>query len=218
MQWAKQKQSGFTIIELLIVVVVIAILAAITIVAYNGIQDRAMNSSRISAAQSSYKLMMMYYAENGRYPELPDHPVTSSLRAACIGENWPQMQGQPVCWNVYTDNGELNNSTFLEVDSVNQALLRYGSLPQYPQAPVATVIHQSTGRPMELNALVLVERRETASPNANFPEGFSIAYILKGSVDRVDCGLSNAMKTAFTGGGLESATRCVIPLPSPVAS
>jgi len=39
--WAKQKQFGFTIVELLIVIVVIAILAAITIVAYNGIQNRA---------------------------------------------------------------------------------------------------------------------------------------------------------------------------------
>ncbi len=40
MQWAKQK-SGFTIVELLIVIVVIAILAAITIVSYNGISERA---------------------------------------------------------------------------------------------------------------------------------------------------------------------------------
>ncbi len=47
--WAnKQKQStniaddrGFTIVELLIVIVVIGILAAITIVAYNGVQERA---------------------------------------------------------------------------------------------------------------------------------------------------------------------------------
>lgn len=37
----KNKQTGFTIVELLIVIVVIGILAAITIVAYNGIQDRA---------------------------------------------------------------------------------------------------------------------------------------------------------------------------------
>ena len=37
----KQKKNGFTIVELLIVIVVIAILAAITIVAYNGIQQRA---------------------------------------------------------------------------------------------------------------------------------------------------------------------------------
>lgn len=38
---AKKRQTGFTIVELLIVIVVIGILAAITIVAYNGVQDRA---------------------------------------------------------------------------------------------------------------------------------------------------------------------------------
>jgi prepilin-type N-terminal cleavage/methylation domain-containing protein len=37
----KQIQKGFTIVELLIVIVVIGILAAITIVAYNGVQERA---------------------------------------------------------------------------------------------------------------------------------------------------------------------------------
>jgi prepilin-type N-terminal cleavage/methylation domain-containing protein len=44
--WVKSKQqNGFTIVELLIVVVVIAILAAITIVSYNGIQNRAKDSA-----------------------------------------------------------------------------------------------------------------------------------------------------------------------------
>lgn len=44
----RTRREGFTIVELLIVVVVIAILAAITIVAYNGIQNRA----KLSALQS----------------------------------------------------------------------------------------------------------------------------------------------------------------------
>jgi general secretion pathway protein G len=43
------KQTGFTIVELLIVIVVIGILAAITLVAYNGLQDRANDSARTSA-------------------------------------------------------------------------------------------------------------------------------------------------------------------------
>lgn len=36
-----QRQTGFTIVELLIVIVVIGVLATITVVAYNGVQNRA---------------------------------------------------------------------------------------------------------------------------------------------------------------------------------
>lgn len=41
-------KSGFTIVELLIVIVVIGILAAITIVAFNGVQKRAQQSKRVN--------------------------------------------------------------------------------------------------------------------------------------------------------------------------
>lgn len=52
--WAQtqKRQTGFTIVELLIVIVVIGILAAITIVSYNGIQDRA-KTSKINADMRS---------------------------------------------------------------------------------------------------------------------------------------------------------------------
>ena len=42
------RETGFTIVELLIVIVVIGILAAITIVAYNGIQERARLASAMA--------------------------------------------------------------------------------------------------------------------------------------------------------------------------
>ncbi len=48
--WA-QKQKGFTIVELLIVVVVIAILASLTILSYNGIVSRASDSTVKTAGQ-----------------------------------------------------------------------------------------------------------------------------------------------------------------------
>ena len=64
----KIKQSGFTIVELLIVIVVIAILAAISIVAYNGIQNRGKASSAQSAANSLDKKIEVYNAVNSQYP------------------------------------------------------------------------------------------------------------------------------------------------------
>jgi prepilin-type N-terminal cleavage/methylation domain-containing protein len=62
------KHSGFTIVELLIVIVVIAILAAITIVAYNGVQERARFATYRSDIASINKAVLMYYADNGSYP------------------------------------------------------------------------------------------------------------------------------------------------------
>ena len=63
--WAKHtKQSGFTIVELLIVIVVIAILAAISIVAYNGIQNRAKVSSLNSALSQAAKKIAVWQVDN----------------------------------------------------------------------------------------------------------------------------------------------------------
>lgn len=66
--WAKNKSDGFTIVELLIVIVVIGILAAITITAFNGIQTRARDNVRISDLKNMQKLVELYKAGNGSYP------------------------------------------------------------------------------------------------------------------------------------------------------
>ena len=62
-------ENGFTIVELLIVIVIIGILAAITIVAYNGIQDRTKVSKSQSDLASMQKLLELYRADNGVYPD-----------------------------------------------------------------------------------------------------------------------------------------------------
>ncbi len=63
-----QKQHGFTIVELLIVIVVIGILAAITIVAFNGVQQRAQTNRTVSAFSSWVKILRLYKADTGGWP------------------------------------------------------------------------------------------------------------------------------------------------------
>ena len=63
-----QHSTGFTIVELLIVIVVIGILAAISVVAYNGVQDRANDVAVKSDLTSIAKQFDLFRAVNGRYP------------------------------------------------------------------------------------------------------------------------------------------------------
>ncbi len=71
MKWASRynsKSSGFTIVELLIVIIVIAILAAITIVTYNGVQNRAKDAALADEVQKLQNAVELYNTANGTYP------------------------------------------------------------------------------------------------------------------------------------------------------
>lgn len=68
LRWAHSRQSGFTIVELLIVIVVIGILAAIVVVAYNGVQNRA-NDAAVESDIRKIGLALQNYATiNGSLP------------------------------------------------------------------------------------------------------------------------------------------------------
>ena len=107
---------GFTLVELLIVIIVIAILATIVTVSYNGVQ----NSAKVSAAKNDLanfkKAMLAYKAERGELPPTgdswnyntspPSCPPIDSLIAALRDAGYTGFKAQDPwgnCWG-YDDN------------------------------------------------------------------------------------------------------------------
>lgn len=68
----KQKQSGFTIVELLIVIVIIGILAGLVITTFIGIQARGRDSERQTDLKAIQGQLEAFFADNGYYPNALD--------------------------------------------------------------------------------------------------------------------------------------------------
>jgi len=84
---------GFTIVELLIVIVVIGILAAITIVAYNGIQAKAQVAALQTDLESAAKLLTSDYYTNGYFPSATPTLLNGSPQAANGGKGLQASNG-----------------------------------------------------------------------------------------------------------------------------
>jgi general secretion pathway protein G len=101
--WAKQKQVGFTIVELLIVIVIIGILAAITIVAYNGIQNRANDTSIQSDLANFAKKIELVKADTGAYPATLTSAMGFGFSKGIYGQDF-QNRNIRYCYNSSTDS------------------------------------------------------------------------------------------------------------------
>jgi prepilin-type N-terminal cleavage/methylation domain-containing protein len=100
--------SGFTIVELLIVVVVIAILAAITIVSYNGITNRSKDSAAALAAKQAGTKIQTYAVQNSdTFPDVAT--MASTLGMTVSSDNSTPYQysvsadGKSYCLTVTTN-------------------------------------------------------------------------------------------------------------------
>ncbi len=84
----RKKESGFTIVELLIVIVVIGILAALVVTTFSGIQRKARDSERQTDINAIHSQVEAYHAQNGKYPTNAnldtDSFVTTTLKGLDI--------------------------------------------------------------------------------------------------------------------------------------
>jgi len=197
---------GFTIVELLIVIVVIAILAAISVVAYNGIQQRAKNTQRIAAAKEWQKRIIAYTAANGTYP-------TSSLgNHFCLGGD-----GYPTDLDANADV-DCNTSANVKhpLASINAAYSTLGSLPVYPGDKL-DIGSGTTAVGISVRAYDTLDPAGAAK--TQYPmlwywlAGSGQDCILRPVLANVSGGLQQT--TAINSGSSAGNTGCVIALPDP---
>ena len=144
----RKATSGFTIVELLIVIVVIAILAAISVVAYNGIQTRARDNVRKADLSSIAKALELYRADFGEYPPSPanigwctqiSHPSHPQVRNA-LQAIMSKIPKDPLYADTYQDyfyrkNSEQSYTLAAELegsdladDAINNGCIRIGNI------------------------------------------------------------------------------------------
>jgi general secretion pathway protein G len=113
-----QNRKGFTLIEVLVVMIILAILAAIVVPRVVGREEDARRARAVSDVESIGTALDMYKADNGEYPTTEEGLQALRTQAASA-KNWngpylkkaltPDPWGNPY---VYTSPGEHNADSY----------------------------------------------------------------------------------------------------------
>ena len=180
----KQKSTGFTIVELLIVIVVIAILASISIVAYNGIQARAENSKTIAAAGAYFKAIKMYEVDKG---EVPHNRVSSCLGESYVWDFAGNESGDNQCRSAsisyYRIRGTINTDLKKYITPLPEPSMKVvGDTSHWLRG--ITYLVGSVGKPMVINFGLKdvtdcpAVAGQPASSKTNYSGGIACSYII----------------------------------------
>lgn len=182
-----KNKHGFTIVELLIVIVVIGILAAITVVAFGTIQSRANNAKTVSAVASWGKALQLYKQETGDYPAFN----------SCLGKPTTYTSSHSGrCYATEANSTWVVNSSFLTAMS--------SVITNYPE-PSDKDIHANVGGTQYRGAMYYIPSGLTSDAE--------IRVSLFGVTSTADCPTISGLLSAFASFGATSGRVCQYKLP-----
>jgi len=179
------RKSGFTIVELLIVIVVIGILAAITIVAYNGIQGRAKAAVAQSDAANgakSLELAKINSAANGTGEYYPATLAAANLKpsnGAAFTSYVVNNVSAPTYYCLTSTSGTVSSSTTSKNKDTSPGTCVMNLIVNPKMATTSNNWDNATS---SAGATVADQRIATGGPSAGLPSFFrrvnSTAYTM----------------------------------------
>lgn len=171
-QRTSRSSPGFTLVELLIVIVVVGVLAAITVVAFNGVSARSRNVRTIAVVQSYRKAIVAYRTLNNTYP-----PVNAGR--ACLGAGYSDANGDGS-----GDCGETANLASEDASFFNALKVIIANQPTVNSARVNMPYQTST-----FTGAAIYNWSGFKVDNISNP--YYLMYVLEG--DRTDCQASGVV-------------------------
>lgn len=125
----KGGMSGFTLIEMLIVIAIIAILAGIVLTGVRGFQSTARDTKRIGDTRNMQNLLELFFTRNGAYP--PTGSWVADLDA--LG-NVPTAPAGDVPYAYTTGTDDLSYCLIAELENQNSGAINDASGGDCPAA------------------------------------------------------------------------------------
>lgn len=182
------RRKGFTLVELLVVIAIIGLLATLATVSLNSARQRARDSNRLSDVRNLQSAMELYYADNGRYPNLFEGILqTNGDTWLVLGEDGLASGNTSIFCNrdtVDASGSSTNNNGYdmfdasvcgtgdveyvptVSRDPLGNVTISDSATPQYPAVPDASIL-PNTGEVFEY-AYKAAERTGPGSNQENF--------------------------------------------------
>lgn len=168
----RKSTTGFTIVELLIVVVVIAILAAISIVAYTGIQNRANDSAVQNDLANMAKKLQLAAVDTGEFLAGGGTSISAGVQSPSGQQYFPGFTFQPSKSAYMTGSSTQNLFYCTGTETVSgQKMFRIRA-----RSKSGNTFEYSSNGGMNNAGNVGIGTHDTVCSGMNYPRTFSYGY------------------------------------------